>query len=662
MEPLSLSSVWEPLHIKGLELRNRIMMTAHVTNMARDHRPSDQHVAYYRDRARGGIALIVMGFPAVHPTSRHAVAEIDGFDEGVVPGYQAIADAVHGEGAAIIAQLGHVGRQATSSLTDLPLWAPSSIPCPWNREMPKAMELEDIDEIATGHAMAASNIKDGGLDGVEIHSGYGGYLLSSFISPYMNHRRDEFGGSRENRLRFARLVLRVVREAVGDEFVVGMQLNGSDFSPNGIDVPEAQAIARTLVDDGDLDYLTIKGSTYYCVDQNIPDMQHEHQLWVPLAAAVKQAVPDFPVFTVGRITDIHEAEKILSLGYADMVAMTRQHIADPETVNKAREGRVEDIRRCIGCNQGCLDMLFASRHVTCIHNPAAGYERELGIGTLREATSRRHVVVVGAGPAGMKTAETCARRGHRVTLLERRNAVGGQVALAAKVSGREEMGEIVRYLERQIAEAGVDVRLGVTAETGGVLGLAPDAVVVATGSAPTRLPVGHQSQGLPFPSGLDEPHVLDVWQVLEQGAAVGDAVLVADDGEGGWKGIALALALAARGHRVTMASPLAYIGAALGNFSQPKALERLFESGVELSPFTMLRGVEARRASVTREGRDDHIEPVDTVVLAGWHRPVDDLYFSLKQAGTEVHRAGDAIASRTALQAIHEGERLARAL
>src|SRR3954471_12989930 len=429
------AALLEPFALRHLRLRNRVMMTAHVTNMAPLHRPTDQHVAYYRDRARGGIGLIVMGFPSVHPAGVNNVQELAGYDPGIVPGLRAIADAVHEHDTPIIAQLGHGGRQANSAYTGQPLMAPSAIPCPFNREMPKAMEAEDIAEVVEAHAQAAEHIVQGGLDGVEIHSAYGGYLLSSFLSPYMNEREDEYGGDLDGRMRLPLRVVHAVRDRVGPDYIVGMQINGDDFSPGGIELPEAQTIAQRLVATGALDYLVVKGSTYYAADQNVPDWQHPRALWLPLAAGIKAAVGTFPVFAVGRINDPAEANAVIERGQADMVAMTRQHIADPETVRKLVEGRAEDVRPCISCNQGCLDMLPKGRHITCVHNPAAGYEAELGLGTLRTAASPRRVVVVGGGPAGMKVAEIAALRGHEVRLLERRDDLGGQVRLASRLPG-----------------------------------------------------------------------------------------------------------------------------------------------------------------------------------------------------------------------------------
>jgi mycofactocin system FadH/OYE family oxidoreductase 2 len=656
------AALLSPFRLRHLELRNRVMMTAHVTNMAPVHVPTEQHVAYYRDRARGGLGLIVMGFPVVHPAAANNACEIAGYDPAVIPGLRAIADAVHEFGTPIIAQLGHSGRQADSAYTGRAVLGPSALPCPTMREMPKAMEAEDIDEAVEAHALVAEHVQASGMDGVEIHSAYGGYLLSSFLSPYMNERDDEYGGSLENRLRLPLRVVDAVRRRVGPEFVVGMQVNGHDFSPGGLELADAQQVALALVATGALDYLVVKGSTYFTADQNVPDWQYPRGLWLPLAAGIKEAVGSFPVFAVGRINDPLRANDVIVRGQADMVAMTRQHIADPETVRKLIEGRPEDVRGCISCNQGCLDMLRKGRHVTCIHNPAAGYEKELGIGTLRSASRPRRVVVVGAGPAGMKVAETAARRGHDVSLLERRRDVGGQVRLAASLPGREEIGEVVRYLETQLRKLSVAVETEVDATGEEILAREPDAVVIATGSRPVRRLIGMRSYQLEPVEGLDQPHVLSSWDVLEAGAVPGASVVVVDDGEGGWKGLSIAAHLARTGHSVQIVTPLPYVAAGLGPFSSGPFMRTAFELGIVGHGFTLVQRIGANSVDVIKESRPTTLDDVDSVVLCGWHEPVDALYFELKRPGLDVQRVGDAVAARTILQAIHEGERVARAL
>lgn len=656
---VDLAPLFQPITINNVEIRNRIVMTGHGTGLAENFLPSERHVAYYRERAMGGVGLIGMAFPQIHPTSQDVPGEPHAYDPAIVPWLRRISDAVHEHGARIVMQLGHGGRQGHSTFTEQALWAPSNIPDPFNLEMPKEMEPEDIDEIVEAHAVGARHAKQGGMDGVEIHSGYGGYLLSSFLSGFSNFRTDSYGGSLENRMRIVLRVIEAVRAEVGPDYLLGMNLQGHDYSPGGLEVADAQAIARAVEATGGVDYLCVKAATYFEANQNVPDMQHPKLIWASLAQAVKQSV-SLPVIAVGRINEPADAVSVLDNGQADLVAMTRQQIADPETANKMRAGRLDDIRRCIGCNQGCIDRLFTMTNATCVHNPAAGYELELGRLTLQVTDRPQRVVVVGAGPAGLKAAEVAARAGHTVTLIERRNQTGGQLRLAAGVAGRQEVAGVYTYLDTQIAKLGVDVRLGWAPTVEEVVALGPDQVIVATGSAPGPDIIGNIAKGMLHTPGLQQQHVLNVWDVLESDAPVGHRVLVADDGEGSWKAISIALELADRGHDVHLSSPLPYIGAKIGPFSQNRLIPRIFASSITTHPFASIAVVGERHVELTEGSRPVVVADVDTVVLAGWHRPVNDLYFALKQAGVQVERVGDAIACRSMLEAVHEGERAAR--
>lgn len=656
--PAELAPLFEPFTIGTVTLRNRIVMAGHSTGLAKDHLPSERHVAYYRERAIGGVGLIGVAFPAVHPSTEEP-GELRAYDPAIVPGLRRISDAVHAHGARISMQLGHAGRQSSSILTEQPLWAPSSIPCPFNLEMPKEMELEDIDAIVEAHAIGARHAREGGMDGVELQSGYGGYLLASFLSKFSNQRDDEYGGGIENRVRILLRAIDAIRAEVGHDYLVGLNLQGHDFSPHGLEAVDAQTIARAVEANGGVDYIYVKGATYYEANQNVPDMQHPKLIWASLAAAVKQAV-SIPVVAVGRIPAGAEAAELIASGKADLVALTRQQIADPETVNKLREGRLDDIRPCVACNQGCIDRLFAGSSASCIHNPAAGYELELGVGTLKRAVTPKRVVVVGAGPAGLKAAEVSARIGHEVVLIERRSQVGGQIRLAATVDGRGEIGGVVTHLETQVAKLGVDLRLGWAPTVVEIAAFSPDHVIIATGSAPSADIVGNIARGVWSTPGLELDHVLNVWDVLEHGATVGHDVLVADDGEGGWKAIGLALQLAERGHAVQLSSPLPYVAAKIGPFSRNRLIPRIFASGIRTREFASIVSVTPSTVTLSERGCEIVLDQIDSVILAGWHRPVTDLYFECKAAGIPVDRVGDALACRSTFEAVHEGERAAR--
>jgi NADPH-dependent 2,4-dienoyl-CoA reductase/sulfur reductase-like enzyme len=287
-----------------------------------------------------------------------------------------------------------------------------------------------------------------------------------------------------------------------------MQLAADEYTPNGLTLADTTVIAQEIESTTSIDYITVKAGTFYSSNNIVPDMQHPFGLYLPLARGIRDAVKRVPIFAIGRITDPRLAEKVLADGIADMVAMTRAHISDPEVVNKAREGRLDDIRECIGCNQGCIDTVFKQMYVGCLHNPAAGEEQTLGIGTLKPASTPKRVVVVGGGPAGMKAAEIAARRGHDVTLIEKGDALGGQVAIAAKVPMRAEFRGIIRYLDTQLNKLPAEIKLNTEASVESILAMDPDAVVVATGSVPRTL--GYQSirPDITLMPGIEQDNVM----------------------------------------------------------------------------------------------------------------------------------------------------------
>lgn len=655
--------LFTPFRVRNVELRNRVMITGHINNMAVQGWPTDQQAAYFGERSKGGVGLIVMGWPVVHPSGYIFPTAERGWDDAIIPKYKMLTDEVHQYGAKMFCQLGHPGRQGVTTFSKLPLLAATDIPCPTNLEMPKKAEPEDIEELIQAHADAARRAREGGFDGVEIHSGYGGYLVQQFLSPYSNHRTDEWGGSLENRMRLLKEIAGRVRKAVGDDFVVGLQLSGDEFTPGGLSLEDFQEIAREVDRVAQVDYITVKAGTYYCVNMIVPDMQHPLGLWIPLAAGLREAVEHTPIFCVGRINDPLLAERVLAEGHADMVAMTRQHIADPETVNKAREGRLDDVRECIGCNQGCIDQVYKLQHLTCIHNPAAGHERELGIGTLKPAAKRKNVVVIGGGPGGMKLAEVAARRGHNVTLFEKTDRLGGQILLAIKVPYRDEFRGIVRYLEHQIGKLPVDVRLNQEATADQIRALNPDAVIVATGSTPRRL--GYQNRRPDFTEheGIDQPNVLTYTDALAHDERVGDRVLVVEDGESNWKVLSTAIYFAGQGKQVELITPLFYAGARIGLNSIGPLYAKLFELGIKMTPMTGFKGIRGNTVTLFHSftGEERQAE-YDTVVLCYYGQANDQLYFDLKGTVNDLHRIGDCVAPRGAQEAIHEAERIARAL
>lgn len=655
--------LFTPLKIKDVTFRNRIMITGHGTGMGGRGKPSSRLINYYVERAKGGVGAIVSEFATVHPGY---TSVLNAHDERFIPDFQRMTKAVKEQGAVIIQQIGHIGRQrlAGQRLT----WAASPMPYQFYDLIgltPKEIEIKEIKEVVDLWGRSARNVRESGFDGVEIHSLYGNYLLGGFLSPYSNKRTDEYGGSLENRMRIVYEVIDSVRNNVGDDYLVGLQLNGDDLTPGGLNAEDFQEVARLIDETGKIDYITVKAGTYWVPNMVIPDMQHPLGIWVPYASGIKEVTNNAYIFAVGRINDPVFGEKVLEDGHADMVAMTRAHVADPEIANKAREGRLEDIRPCVACNEGCWGMLWGG--FGCIHNPAAAHERELGIGTLKPAAAPKNIMVIGGGPGGLKAAEIAALRGHKVTLYEKRDQLGGQVNIAAKGAGRSELGEITRYLIRQVEKLGVEIHSSTEVTSDMVLGAGADAVILATGSIPRRISftgIPPFDPDNPVPPGMDQDNVLTHWQLLEDEGEVGQKVIVADDGEGHWKGVSIAELLLDQGKEVEMIAPHDHLGFDLTAERRIPMLRRILKKGLDFTPFTMIKGIEGNTVTVynIHSRKERVIEGVDHVVLAYYNKASDDLYFELEDKVKELYRIGDCVAPRLIGDAIRDGEEVARAL
>ncbi len=505
--------LFSPLEIGRVTVPNRISFSAHLTNLADDGLPTDRLAGYLAARARGGAGLIITEEQSVHPTDRAYEHLIEAFRPEVIPGYKRLTQAVHAFDTRIFAQLNHNGQQCSGSLSRLPVWAPSPIPDVLYRETPKAMEIEDIREVVEYFALSATHVREGGFDGVELQFGHSS-LARQFMSPLTNYRSDEYGGEFENRLRFALEAIAAVREAVGAEFTLGVRLCADELIPGGLTLDDAKQIAQRLQATGQLDYFNLTLATFYNLYLVGGPMHMPLGYAVPLAAGIKE-VATLPVFATGRINDPALAERVLAEGQADMIGVVRGQIADPDFARKAREGRTEEIRYCIACNQNCYGRVGLNKTIGCVQNPFIGHEDTEGERHLRPALRKKRVMVVGGGPAGMWAAKIATLRGHQTTLYEKAGELGGQVLLAAKGAGRDEFGVIVRNERNQLAHLRVPVELGVEVTPEFVLERRPDAVIVATGSRPKASPV----------AGADGPQVFNVWQVLRGEAELGEKVL-----------------------------------------------------------------------------------------------------------------------------------------
>ncbi len=642
--------LFSPLQIGRITVRNRIVSTAHITGFAEDHLPNDRHAAYYGERAKGGIGLIVMEGVIPHPTGVALPRLVYAWNDDVIPGFRKIADAVHQWGAKIFCQIWHPGREMTGLFTRTPVLAPSPVPCPANREIPKAMDMGEIAEIRSSFASAALRVQAGGFDGVEIHGGHG-YLIEQFLSPLTNKRTDAYGGSLDNRLRFPFEVIRAVRQAVGKEFVVGIRLSADEFFPGGLGVEGMAEVAARLEATGLLDFIDVTVGISATFPVIVGDMSFPPAYEVDLAAAIKARAGGLPVFSTGRINDPLLAEKILEEGRADMIGMTRATICDPELPAKAREGRLEDIRRCIACNQGCVGRLLKGVEISCLQNPAVGRERELGEGTLVPAARKKRVLVVGGGPAGMEAARVAALRGHDVVVCERQEHLGGQLDLLARVPGKEEFGEVVRYLESQIRKLGVDVRLGQDVDERLIRKIAPDAVVIATGSEPALPPL----------EGAHTATVLTAEGALANGRDIGQRVLVFED-DFHLQGVAVIESLMRRGVHVEVVTPLLIAGMDLPPMNLMTFYHRAFAAGVTFTGSHSIRRVNGRSVVIFNvfSQAERELRDIDAIVAVTGNQARSGLLHAIQGQAPETYGVGDCVSPRKALEAIHEGHLVGR--
>lgn len=637
---------------RRLVVPNRIVVTAHGTMFSENGGiPSEKHVYYHKERAKGGVGLIITEVNVVHPTSIVFLNMVRGYDKRCIPAWRKVVDAVHEYDTRIIAQVGHLGRQMDSTFSERALWAPSAIPCPVMREMPHEMDLDEIEEIIAAYGETAANMIKAGFDGVEIHSAHGGYLIGQFLSPFSNCRQDNYGGNFENRMRFLLRIIESVRDAVGVDHVVGLRISGDEFTPGGLSLEDVKKIVKQVETTGKIDYIGQSMGNYFSIETMIPDMYFPPGCFADLAAGIREAV-SLPVIAVGRINDPILAEKLLAEGKADLVGMTRATIADPELPIKARGGRLEEIRPCIACLQGCVGRVFKQAPMSCIHNPAVGKEKVLG--TLSRASSKKRVIVIGGGPAGLKAAATLAERGHKVMLFEKASQLGGQINIATKVPSREEFNGVIRYLANEVKRQGVAVRLEEEASVDYIMQENPHAVVIATGALPKR----------PDIPGTDQEHVLTVWDALMHPNLVGEQVVICDLGESHWECCSAVEYFVSLGKEVRVISPLLFVGMGLPGATFKQFYRVSLGKGAVFSCHEMLQKIDGTVVTTLNvySHQSRTIEGVDTVILAAGKESNDSPYKALKGLRENVYAIGDCYAPRFLDDAIREGESVGRVI
>jgi mycofactocin system FadH/OYE family oxidoreductase 2 len=647
-------NLFSPIKIGSMTVPNRIVSSAHhplfvniLTGL-----PTDQMVNYWVAKAKGGIGMI-----ETYLTTTHAKVEQDIFRRpGIVDSFKKAADAVHEHGTKLICQIANSGAQAGGY--DMPAaWAPSAVLTPDGQghlNCPHEITKEEISGFVEAFAHAATVAREAGMDGVQIHGAHG-YLFTQFMSPTTNKRTDEYGGSLENRMRFPLEVIEAVRSAVGNDYVVGIRVSADEFVPGGITLDDFLQMATMMDRTGKLDYMSVSTGTYRSIGTAIDSMYYPLNSFVYCAAAVKQVV-DIPVVARGRIQDPVQAEEVLANNQADMVSMVRSIIADPELPNKAKEGRLDEIAKCIGCNEACWGAVYfirmlGLRGISCTMNPTIGKEGDPGWGELEPAAIKKRVMVIGGGPAGLEAARVAARRGHQVSLYERGSELGGQTLIAAKAPGRDGFLDLGRYYTHQMKLLNVDTHLNTDVTVEMVKEQKPDAVIVATGSVPL----------IPDIPGIDGDHVVNVWQVLNGEAKIGDNVVVIGDDDQ-MQSLSTADFLADEGKKVELLCWGYYHGSKVEPATREAVYQRLLQKGVILTPHTIVNEISGKTV-VTMDrftNEERRIEGVDTVVVGCGGREDNSLFYNLKDQVEEIYIAGDANGVRKVHNATMDGATVGR--
>ena len=654
---MTYEHVLAPITINGVTVPNRVVRTAHGTAIGQGTINEDL-IAYHEARAKGGCGLTILEICSVHPS---CAAAIWAHDDSIIPKYEQLMAAIRPHGMKVFQQLHHAGSGGLG-VDGAPPWSCSDIPNPTVEVVPIPMNQDRINAVIDGFAATALRCKQGGLDGVELHGAHG-YLLQQFMSPLTNQRTDQYGGSLENRLRFTREIIEAIRDRVGPDFVVGIRLSPQDI-PGGLSAEDNVKIVEMLEADGMIDFFDVSLGSYYAFPKLIGGMHEKTGYEIPTSQIITAASHEIPTIVTGRFRTLAEADALIAEGVADMVALTRAQIADPDLVNKTRAGREDDVRPCIACNQGCVGQLLGKESRTgCTVNPAVGYERFMGDDRLETAASTKTVLVIGGGPAGMEAARVAALRGHDVILCEAQERLGGTLSVARLAPHHGLIGDIADWLEQEITRLGVKVRLGVTVDAPYVRGVAPDTVILATGSEPRMDGFQWARPGEPA-SGMDQPHVITTAALLTgQRNNLGTSALVVDD-TGGYEAIGAAEFLIEQGLKVTFVTRHISFAYRMEPALIPEpALKRLYKGDFHVMTRAWVQDIGEDSAEVAYLDNDEsQTIDADTVVFVSLNSARRDLADELAGEGLNVQVVGDANSPRFLPTAFREANRAGASL
>ena len=621
---MKFPTMFSPVQIGTVTVPNRFVVPPMGNNLANtDGTLSDRSLSYYQARAKGGFGLITIESTVVYREAKGGPRKPCLFSDDTVESFRRVADACHAYGAKVSIQLQHAGPEGNSALTGYPLKAASAMPASAGREIPEAVSNEEVYRIIECYGDAARRAQQAGIDMVEVHCAHG-YLVSTFISQRTNNRTDEFGGCFENRMRLPRLIIENIRRKTGGNLPILCRINACDEVEGGQSVQDAAAVAAYLEQECGVDALHVTRAVHL----------HDEFMWAPgvthggfnadLVTEIKRAV-SVPVIAVGRFTEPQYAELLVKQGRADLIAFGRQSIADPELPAKARNGQLETLSPCIGCLLGCVPNMFAGKPITCAVNPCVGREYELS-----PAPEKKRVTVVGGGPGGLYAAWACAVRGHQVTLVEKSNELGGNFRIAAYPTGKGQLTEAIRSMIVKCQQADVDLRCGVEADEMLLRSLAPDAIILATGSTPLILPI----------PGLSDCGYVTAQDMLDGKAQMGKNVLVVG---GGMVGCEAAEYLAERGHQVTVIEMKDVIAADVTPENRRYMFENFEENHVLLRPGAKVTQFYADGVDYALvDGSTGSLRGYDNIVLAMGSRSNTALKDTAEKVAGQVLVIGEA--------------------